>query len=76
MVGIPLFLSLFVVAAEGWALLIAANIGQRHPSLKEAASGRIKNGAIRLLVAVTLFVLLTAGPALAWRYRHGVWITG
>jgi hypothetical protein len=76
MVGIPLFLSLFVVAAEGWAVLIAANIGRRHPSLTGAAKRRIRHGAIRLLAAIVLFAVLTAVPALMWRCRHGVWITG
>ncbi len=29
-----------------------------------------------LLFAVIVFVLLTAGPALWWRYRFGVWMSG
>jgi hypothetical protein len=57
-VGYPLFGALAVAVLEGPAAWVAA--GRR--------AGR------RIIAAVILFFLLSAGPAILWRLRFGVWM--
>ncbi len=74
--GWPIYLSLFILLAEGPAVFITAAAAGRHPCLTAAATLRVKRGAVRLLLALILFSILTFGVALIWRLRFGVWMSG
>ncbi len=60
---------------DDYTLITAAAAG-RHPCLTAAATLRVKRGAVRLLLALILFSILTFGVALIWRLRFGVWMSG
>lgn len=51
-------------------------VRSRHSDLSVPAVRRIRQSAWRVLAAIVLFTVLTCGPALSWRLKNGVWITG
>jgi hypothetical protein len=57
------------------SLWVADLVRRRHPLLSKPAIKRIRQSAWQLLTAIILFTALTAGPALLWRLRTGVWMT-
>ncbi len=73
-VGYPLFGALAVAALEGPAAWAAAAIAGRYPSVSDAGAVRVQQSGRRMVVAVLLFFLLSAGPAILWRLRFGVWM--
>jgi hypothetical protein len=76
-VGYPLFGALAVIGFEGLtAFLLPAAVARTAPILLPAAYERCRAAAGRVLIALALFVLLTALPPLFWQVRHGVWIGG
>jgi hypothetical protein len=73
-VGYPLFGALMVAAFEGAAAWGAAAIAARYPVVEPAGAARVRRSGRRVVAAVLLFFLLSAGPALLWRLRFGVWM--
>jgi hypothetical protein len=76
LVGYPLFGALAVVVFEGSTALAATSIGKKYPRLQFAALSRIKKAGFRLVSAVFLFLMISGLPAVFWRLKHGVWISG
>ena len=75
LVGYPVFGALLVVLLDGVGVSLAARLGRSAPGLAERASDRVRRGAGRVALAVCVFGLLTAVPALVWRLRFGVWMS-
>ena len=75
-VGYLIFGSMAVVAMESVALGLADRARRSHPALAAPASRRVRQAARRIVIALIGFTLLTAGPAIAWRLRTGVWLHG
>lgn len=75
-VGYLLYGALVVVALESLAVFSALRLLRAQPTLEERARRRQRRGLIALLLALLLFAALTAGPALLWRFSHGVWMHG
>lgn len=73
-VGYPLFGALAVAALEGPAAWTSAAIAGRYPSVAGVGEARVQQSGRRIVLAVLLFFLLSAGPALLWRLRFGVWM--
>ena len=76
LVGYPLFGALLVVLFDGVGVFLAARVAVREPILHAAGLARVRQGALRLLLAVLVFAVLAGGPALVWRLRYGVWMSG
>ncbi len=74
--GFLIFGCLAAGMLESAALSVADGVRTRHPRLAWAARRRIRQAARRILIAVVGFTLLTVGPAILWRLRTGVWLTG
>jgi hypothetical protein len=74
--GYLIFGCLAVAVMESTALSIAHRTRDRHPVLAGAAERRCRQAAWRILASVVAFMLLTVGPAIAWRLRTGFWIDG
>ncbi|WP_319407393.1 hypothetical protein [uncultured Desulfosarcina sp.] len=74
--GFFIFASMAVVVTESVALWLADRTRGRIPVLKEPADKRIRQAAWRISIALIGFTILTAGPAIAWRLRSGVWLDG
>ncbi len=75
-VGFPFFGALAVVLLDGTGPLIAARVTASVPQVSARAILTARRSARRVVLALILFALLSGLPALLWRLRHGVWITG
>ncbi|BBO77278.1 hypothetical protein DSCW_46950 [Desulfosarcina widdelii] len=73
--GFLIFGCIAVVVLSSISLWTADRVRSRHPILSKPAVKRIHHSAWQLLAAIILFTTLTAGPALVWRLRTGVWMT-
>ena len=73
-VGYPLFGALAVVALDAGGAALAGTIGRRFPQLARPVADRVRGAALRVALAVLVFLVLGAGPALLWRIRNGVWM--
>jgi hypothetical protein len=76
LVGYPLFVALAVTAFEGSIALAVTQIGNKHPRLQSATLARIKKAGFRIVSAVILFLMISGLPAVLWRLKYGVWISG
>jgi hypothetical protein len=74
--GFFIFACLAIVPLEGVAFWAADHTRRRYPVLAEAADRRCRQAAWRIMAAIIGFILLTVGPALAWRLHTGVWMDG
>lgn len=72
--GFAVYGAMTVTVATGVTLWAADRVRRRHPSLSAAADAIMGRAARRMMVALLLFILLTAGPALAWKVRTGLWL--
>jgi hypothetical protein len=76
LVGYPLFGALAAALYESTMAFAVARSGCKYPRLKLKASERIRKAGIRLMAAVSLFLMISAIPAVFWRIKYGVWIGG
>jgi hypothetical protein len=75
-VGFPLFAALMVVTFEGpLAFLLPATV-RATPAVFPAALDRSRTAASRVIWSLLVFTLLSVLPAIIWRLRFGVWISG
>jgi len=76
MVGYPLYGCLAVIAYEASLIWVLPKIACRFPVFDRHARQRQKSAAGRLLLALTVFLVLSGLPPVLWRLRYGVWIGG
>lgn len=76
LVGYPLFGALAAAVFESTMAFASARIGYKYPRLKLKASERIRKAGIRLMIAISTFLTISAVPAVLWRIKYGVWIGG
>jgi hypothetical protein len=75
--GFPIWAAWIVVAMEAPAALALSLIAARQsPSAQTSACHQAGLAARNTLLAVLIFLCLTVGPALWWRLRFGMWLTG
>ncbi|BBO91437.1 hypothetical protein [Desulfosarcina ovata] len=73
--GFLIFGCLAIILLESIALWTAGRI-RSHAPLVDPADQRMRQAVWRIVVALVGFTLLTAGPAILWRLRTGVWMDG
>ena len=76
LVGFPIFGALVAVLFEGPVAAIGARIADYFPALSAAVDRRVRSAGIRVVVFAGVFLILALLPALLWRVRHGIWMTG
>jgi hypothetical protein len=76
MVGFVQFGTLALAAREGLRAPAVSFAAAAHPPLVGPSADRIRTAAGRILGSMTVFLLFSAGPAVLWRLRYGVWISG
>jgi hypothetical protein len=74
--GFFIFGSIAMVSAECMALGLADRVRRQHAALAGPAARRIRHAAWRIVSALAIFIALTVGPAVFWRIRTGVWLSG
>ena len=75
-VGFPLFAALMVIMLEGIAAFLLPITVRTIPTLKATALDRGRTAATRVIYGLLVFILLSVLPAIIWRLRFGVWISG
>lgn len=75
-VGFLIFGCMALVVMDGVALWLADRVRTRHAVLSDPAGRQIRRSALRMIICLIAYTALTAGPALAWRIRSGVWLDG
>ncbi|MBI9084165.1 MAG: hypothetical protein JEZ11_11250 [Desulfobacterales bacterium] len=65
-----------VVLMEGTAAWVAASAGQKFPEVAPWAAKRQRRAMIGIAAAVIVFSATTGLPALVWRFRFGMWMSG
>ena len=74
--GFFIFACLALVTLEGVAFWVADHTGKKYAILAGPAGHRRRQAAWRIMSGIILFSILTLGPAMAWRWRTGVWMDG
>ncbi|MDP4857438.1 MAG: hypothetical protein NWR42_08510, partial [Desulfobacterales bacterium] len=75
-VGFPLFGALAVIGFESLASFLLPAAVRNDPQMLPAAFERSRIAADRILLALFVFLILTALPPLFWQVRFSVWIDG
>ena len=75
-VGFPLFAALMVIMLEGLAAFLLPMTVRAIPTLIVEAFDRGRTAATRVIWGLIVFILLSLLPAIIWRLRFGVWISG
>ena len=76
LVGYPLFGALLLITLESTVVLYCHFVSPTLVSLNPRRLARSRLAALRVLVALLVFGLLIGVPALWWRIRYGVWLSG
>lgn len=74
--GFFIFGSMALVFMESMAIGLSEFTRRRVPLLAEASDKRIRRAAWTIVGALVGFILLTAGQAILWRLRTGIWFMG
>lgn len=75
-VGFILFGAVAVVLIESVAVWWVLRVTRSSDTLRAFAGIRARSGGKRVALAVLIFTILAAGPAILWRIRNGVWMEG
>jgi hypothetical protein len=75
-VGFPLFGALAVIGFESLTAFLLPAAVRTDPQMLPAAFERSRIAAGRILLALFVFLILTALPPLFWQLRFSVWIGG
>lgn len=74
--GFFIYGAIAMVFAECTALWLIDRVRRRHGGLAGPAARRIRRAGRRIVLALVVLTALTTGPALCWRIRTGVWLSG
>lgn len=74
--GFPVFGCLALAFLESIAFWAADRARHLCPFLADAANGRQRRALWRMTAAIIGFTILSAGPAILWRIKNGVWLDG
>ncbi len=75
-VGYGLYGALMMVMAGSLTVATAGLAGSRFPPVEPRARQMTRRATLWVIGAAITFALLSAGPAVWWRARFGVWIDG
>jgi len=75
-VGFPLFGALGVISFESLTAFLLPAAVKNDPKILSPALERSRIAAGRVLMALLVYLTLTALPPLCWQLRYGVWIDG
>jgi len=75
-VGFMLTLAWIAAMVNAMAIVLIRRAWNVSPALGPAASICIRRHAMYLTIAVSIYLTAAAGPALMWRLKNGMWLTG
>jgi len=76
LVGYPLYGAMGLIGLEGLTIFILPQMVSENPQAYGHALDRCLRAARRLTIGGVFFLIFALGPAVIWRLRFGVWLTG
>ena len=76
LVGYPLYGAMGLIGMEGMTIFILPRMVSENPQAYGHALDRCLRAARRLRVGTALFLIFALAPAIIWRLRFGVWLSG
>jgi hypothetical protein len=76
LVGYLLYGSMAFIAMEGGVIFMLPCLVKQDPGIYRAALNRCQCAAKKITMAHLVFLILAVLPAIVWRLRHGVWMSG
>jgi hypothetical protein len=76
LVGYPLYGAMGLIGMEGLTIIILPQMVRENPQAFGHALDRCLRAAKRLTIAGAFFLIVALAPAIAWRLRFGVWMSG
>ncbi len=74
--GFILTLALAAVLVNAVAMVLIWRAWGIWPALGPAAAAGIRRHAMFLTIAISVYLAAASGPALMWRLKNGMWLTG
>jgi hypothetical protein len=76
LVGYPLFGAMALIGMEGATLFILPVLVKHNIDSYRAAQVRCRQAAKKIIMAQLAFLIIAVLPAIVWRLRYGVWMSG
>jgi hypothetical protein len=76
LVGYPLYGVMGLIGMEGLTIFILPRMVSENPQAYGHALDRCLRAARHLTIGGTFFMIFALAPAIAWRLRFGVWMSG
>lgn len=76
LVGYPIYGSMMLVGMEGVLVFFLPRMTRTYPDVSVQVAIRCKKAFKRIFIGGIVFLLLSVGPAIIWRWHYGVWMTG
>jgi len=76
LVGYPLYGAMGLIGLEGLTILILPRMVRENPQAYGHALDRCIRAARCLMIGGAFFLIFALGPAVIWRLRFGVWLSG
>lgn len=74
--GYPLYGGMAIIGMEGFTLLMLPILVKHDTGIYQIAVDRARQAAKRITLAQLLFLTIAVLPAIVWRLRYGVWMSG
>ncbi len=76
LVGYPLYGAMAIIGMEGFTLVMLPPLVKHDTGVYQMAVDRARRAATKITLAQLLFLIIAVVPAIVWRLRHGVWMSG
>jgi hypothetical protein len=76
LVGYPLYGAMALIGMEGLTIFLLPVLVKHDTGIYWIALDRCRLAAKRITMAQLVFLILAVLPAIVWRLRHGVWMSG
>lgn len=74
--GYPLYGAMAIIGMEGFTLVMLPLLVKHDTGIYQIAVDRARQAAKKITLAQLLFLTIAVLPAIVWRLRYGVWMSG
>lgn len=76
LVGYPLYGAMTFIGMEGFTIFMLPWLVKHDTGIYRTALDRCRHAAKKITMAQILFLVIAVLPAIVWRLRYGVWMSG
>lgn len=76
LVGYPLYGAMAIIGMEGVTIFMLPVLVKHDTDVYQRSLNRCRQAATKVTLAQLLFLTLAVVPAIVWRLRYGVWMSG